>query len=700
MSRLLGTLGVALLVVGAVAGVLRHELLDADRFEQHVDAVRADEHVSRQLGLLLTDRVLAAEPDLTAIRPLIEATAQSTIASPALGPLVRIAVAPTYRALGGDEGSVVLRLADVAALVVATATTLSPEIRATLPAQLDVRLSEFAGQQQTAEGLRQVHLADRLAVLAPLLGLVLLAGAGLPGATSGRFRRAVRYVGRGVVASGVVLAGLLVVTGFLADRADTDTLSGALASAVWDELAGAFWTAAGLLVVAGAAIALTARPGIDLRPRALLRGATSWIVDPEPDPARRLGHAVGLLALGAALVLQPLEVARFVLAVAGACLVVLAVPSLVSSAAELVAARRGRRQASAADACPRRRTVRVVAGLAGGALLVGGYVLAVLPTDDELATAAGAGGAACNGHVELCDRRYDQVAFPATHNAMSAADQPGWFFAEQPDGVIGQLDNGVRVLLIDSWYGQRTDRPGIVVNTDASREKALDEARRTFGAAAVESALRLRQAAQLAPRGPVRLYLCHALCALGSTEWLPLMEQVRAWLVEHPREVVTFFIQDEVSPADTAELVREAGLLPFVHTPAADGSWPTLGSMIESGHRLVLLMENRGGGTDYPWLLDGFTDVQDTPFLFRRPAEFSCARNRGPADAPLFLVNHWITDKKAEVSNAAKVNALDVLLPRLEQCRAERGQIPNYVAVDFYDLGGLMPAVDAINGLD
>ncbi len=34
-------------------------------------------------------------------------------------------------------------------------------------------------------------------------------------------------------------------------------------------------------------------------------------------------------------------------------------------------------------------------------------------------------GKVCNGHAQLCDRRYNQVAYPATHNSMSAADEDG-----------------------------------------------------------------------------------------------------------------------------------------------------------------------------------------------------------------------------------------------------------------------------------
>jgi hypothetical protein len=307
-------------------------------------------------------------------------------------------------------------------------------------------------------------------------------------------------------------------------------------------------------------------------------------------------------------------------------------------------------------------------------------------------------GAGCNGHVELCDRAYDDVAYAATHNSMSAASLRGWFFTYQPDGIVEQLDHGIRVLLVDSWYGRRTDRRGLVV-TSGRWEQGLAEARATVGERVVDRALRARGAAGLSPQGPQRPYLCHAMCELGSTSWLDSLRDTRAWLDAHPREVVTMFVQDEVSTEDTAAVFEEAGLLPYVYTPEEQGAWPTLGEMVESGERLVVLMENHGGGQEYPWLLPGFEWVQETPYLFKDPSQLSCAPNRGDPDASLFLVNHWITDRRRSVARAEEINARDVLLPRLEQCEEERGLLPNFVAVDHYDRGDLLGAVDSLNGV-
>ena len=282
---------------------------------------------------------------------------------------------------------------------------------------------------------------------------------------------------------------------------------------------------------------------------------------------------------------------------------------------------------------------------------------------------------------------------------MSAADQPGWFLAEQPTGIIRQLDDGIHVLLIDTWPGQTTSRRGVVANSEEDRAEAMKQAVATYGKSVVASALRLRDAAHLTPTGPVEPYLCHALCELGSTPLEPVMADVKQWMVSHPREVITLFIQDELSPAVTARVLEKSGLLSMVHTPVSGQPWPTLGEMIDSGHRLVVLAENRGGGTTYPWLLQGFDEVQDTPYDAKQASDFSCDRLRGPADAPLFLVNHWLNRPQRRVSDAAKVNAASVLGPRLDACRKQRDHIPNYVAVDYYDHGALMKEVDRLNGV-
>ena len=99
------------------------------------------------------------------------------------------------------------------------------------------------------------------------------------------------------------------------------------------------------------------------------------------------------------------------------------------------------------------------------------------------------------------------------------------------------------------------------------------------------------------------------------------------------------------------------------------------------------------------WHHTGFELAQETPFDFSRAEDFSCAPNRGRADGPLFQLNHWIASYPPRFEGAERVNALDVLLARVEECRAARGQIPNIVAVDFHGTGDLIRVVDILNAV-
>ncbi|HEX4018922.1 MAG TPA: hypothetical protein VHX15_19455, partial [Frankiaceae bacterium] len=265
-------------------------------------------------------------------------------------------------------------------------------------------------------------------------------------------------------------------------------------------------------------------------------------------------------------------------------------------------------------------------------------------------------------------------------------------------GPIGALNEGISTLLIDTWYGQPTASPNVVVTAPQSYADALEQTTQLYGPDVVASAMRVRDAIAGAPTGPVGAYLCHGLCETGSTAWEPLMANVKSWLDAHPREVVTFFIEDYVSPADTAKVFTQAGLLPYLHTQVAGQPWPTLGQMIDSGRRVVVLMEHHGGGSAYPWMLQGFDWVQDTPYANPSAADLSCRLNRGSASNPLLLINNWLSGFSSLVTSAQKVNAYSVLDPYAQRCERERGLIPNYVAVNFFDEPDVFRVVDQLNG--
>jgi hypothetical protein len=305
---------------------------------------------------------------------------------------------------------------------------------------------------------------------------------------------------------------------------------------------------------------------------------------------------------------------------------------------------------------------------------------------------ASATGAECNGHAELCSRRYNEVAFAATHNSMSSvADH--FTSPEQERSIADQLAGGIRAFLIDVYAGTPT---AARVCTDPT-PLLVKQIRREQGQVALDQLFALRNSQCPPAGGPTAsLYLCHSFCELGATKFSATLADVRRFLNQHPNDVVTLILEDYAVASDIGKAFRDAGLDRSMVHHEPGRPWPTLRQMKRRGTRLVVFAQNQGG--DAPGLLDAFAEMGETPYSFHSAAEFSCRPNRGLAQSPpLFLLNHWIDDPNLRAA-AAMVNSFDVLSARAERCERERGHLPNFVAVNFAEEGDLLRVVDELNG--
>jgi hypothetical protein len=502
----------------------------------------------------------------------------------------------------------------------------------------------------------------------------------------------------GRLGSGAAGVGVLIVVGYavarwavlreIADGDDRDALAG-----IWDaylaDLRAAGWVLAGMgAVVAAAAASLLPPVGIEPALRRIARWATL-----EPArPALRALRAVALIAAGALIIARPTAFVSLVATIGGVLLVYTGVAALL----RLVY----RPHERAAPAPARRRRRAAVAALA--TVIVGGTLAAFL-AGGGASVAAPPATTACNGHDALCDRPLDEVVLPATHNAMSSG--PEWYSSQQDAPIAEQLADGIRGLLIDTHYADRLANGRVRTNLQgnvipmAEQDGVSEEA--------IAAALRLRERLGFRGEGERGMYLCHTLCELGATPLADGLDDLHDFLVTHPREVVVVINQDYVTPEDFVGAVGDAGLGELVYTPPADDDWPTLGALIDAGTRLVILAENDAGAA--PWYQPAYDRLtQETPYKFGQVAQLiardaldaSCTSNRGPDDAPLFLINHWISsDPRPLPSNAATVNAYEALLGRVRDCERVRGHLPNLIAVDFYRRGDLFAVVDALNGV-
>ena len=230
--------------------------------------------------------------------------------------------------------------------------------------------------------------------------------------------------------------------------------------------------------------------------------------------------------------------------------------------------------------------------------------------------------AACNGHVELCSKRLDEVTLPASHNSMSSSAEEGWFSAAHTLSIGDQLRAGVRGLLIDAHYGLQA---GNAVRTDLSErsEQAGNKDRelylQTLGPEGLAAIGRIRDRV-LPGEGKPGVFLCHRFCELGATELTGALRDVREFLVEHPDEVLIIVIEDYVLPSAIVTAFEESGLAEKVYRGPPAGPFPTLREMIDSGRQVVVYAENHGGGA--PWYTAGYDGaLQETPFTFKRSAQ-------------------------------------------------------------------------------
>jgi len=258
----------------------------------------------------------------------------------------------------------------------------------------------------------------------------------------------------------------------------------------------------------------------------------------------------------------------------------------------------------------------------------------------------------CNGHAELCERRYDEVSYPMTHNAMSNA-AAGWGVPNQNFGISRQLEDGVRGLMLDTYEDQETGE----------------------------------------------LLLCHATCLAGKQPLVEGLDEIEAFLGDNPSEVVSIIFENYITHAQTASAFEESGLIDYVYPHQVGEPWPTLGVLIDAGTRLVVFQENLPEEAEYPWLMRIWDHAWETPFSFASPDDFVCDPNRGDPANPLFLLNHFLTGLGGSPDLAGMVNYNPLFIDRAEQCEDEGNALPNFVAVDFYDIGDLFEVVDALNGV-
>jgi hypothetical protein len=697
LSRLLAGLAVSGVLLAAIAAYAGQTLFDSDTFSNRAVSVLDDEAVQAQLASAITDAAIGEVPNAIAARPLIESVSALLVRSPALQSVLAKGVRDVHEtAIEGNEDTLVVTLANIGVLIRQGLQAAAPKLADQISRKLDVTIINEGDGEGEGLVIDAAQLGTDLKILHWILLAVALAAAAGSVALAPTRLAGIRRLGRSLAIGGVAAVivwqvgrGLLVAK-FEGDASDT---VGAIYNAFLGDLR--TW----LLVLSGFGIVITAgasstREPLDV-PGLLSRGWARLTTVPRGTP-KRIARALLLIVAGVLLIQNRDAAVTITVIVVGAFVIYVGAAELMRLAAGAVrvdeATPSDRRDAESDLSMSGLARVTAV-----GILLLGAFVLLGLRGNE--AETPPLVVSECNGSVELCDRPLDQIAFAATHNSMSAATYDDWFFAQQEKGISEQLSDGIRALLVDPHYGVKTNG-GVATDLESdigSRQKI--EA--GLGPEAVAAAEQIRRQIGYDGGGETKVFLCHGFCEVGSVPWVSGLREVRDFLTANPGEVVVMSIEDATTPPDTVAGFDEAGLTKFVYK-GPDEPLPTLREMIDLNQRLFVMAERDGG--DPTWYRRQFDITQETPFKFEKPEQLtkrsSCDENRGPADAPFFLMNNWVdTSPAPRPTNAKKVNRKDFLLDRVAMCTRIRGVQPNILAVDFYKEGNVFGAVDELNGV-
>lgn len=683
-------LAAALALAGLSASYAKLELADPDAFaDRSVEALQSDAVrvvIAEQIAVDVLER---RSPDLLATRPLVLAAVEAVLGTKEFSRVLRRAAFIAHGLILRGDRDVRVELDEIQDILVPALQTASPELAAEIPDDIDPQIAEIRSGDGATWAIRIVDSASVVAL--PLLFAAFGLMAGLVAASPNR-RRALGVAGIALavgMAVGLVAWSLLRAQ-MLAHVEAVGVLqqdeSRAAAAAAWDALGGDLRRWFLIVGIAGIAVwgsAALLETKLDRR-ASLLRVVELAAGGDLPRPLRVL-RGLLLMAIGAMVLLQVDPVFEIAFLLGGGVLVILGLSEALSTA-------RPSPRPAATTPAPRRGGIV----LAGCALVLGaGVAVALVLSDDAPAPLEPDEITACNGLARNCDRRLDQVVLAGTHNSMSAADRPGWFFANQLSPVPKQLEDGIRLLMIDPHYGI-VDHEGRVRTDLAAEGTTRNRVAAQLGADAIRAAERLAGRLDIVPaEGERKIYLCHTLCELGAERMSSTLAEIRGWLEANRSDVLVILVESSVDPTEVEEEFEEADLGPYLATLPRGEPLPTLREMIASGRRLVVLDERDGG--DAPWYQPGFLFAQDTSIETFTSFRSGCKPRRGTPESPLLILNNWVDEFPPPPSEAAEANSEDNLRARVKACRKRLGRGPTAIAVDFYGRGDVISVVDDLN---
>jgi hypothetical protein len=288
----------------------------------------------------------------------------------------------------------------------------------------------------------------------------------------------------------------------------------------------------------------------------------------------------------------------------------------------------------------------------------------------------------CNGHVNLCDRRVNEITFATVHNAMSALEDGAILLKNHFREFEGALQSGYRGINFD--MGVCNGKVRLIHTVCTLKSRSLQ--------GALQSIVRFMQA--------------------NPNEVIILPTQLSTQLDE--KNVVTLNAIDQVFQS-----VPDFYRLLYNH-PSSNPLWPTLRELITTNRRILFFhyngetctksditmnttnMNNINNPCPYgfhPW----FLYAAETEFSFKavndlKDVNRACRITRGAGGSmDFFGVNVFLTPARF-VPTLKRVNQYAFMKSHVDNCLAYNNKtIANLILVNYWGVGNVLNVVSDFN---
>ena len=206
--------------------------------------------------------------------------------------------------------------------------------------------------------------------------------------------------------------------------------------------------------------------------------------------------------------------------------------------------------------------------------------------------------------------------------------------------------DGIRLFLIDPHWGVEDERRPRAHRLRRRGPRPQPRRRGACRPNVLKAAAAARRAARRGrhARGERDVWLCHTVCELGADEDGRLARRgPRRSSTSNRGEVVILFIEPYVPPARDRRQVfqRRPAWIATSSTLERDEPLPTLGELVRDEPAGDRAHRERRRRHDRPGTSTASRSSRTRRSARRRSTQLSCELERGDADSPILMLNHW-----------------------------------------------------------